>query len=321
MIDEIEYVFNEIRKNYNDGYWWRMRFENRIIGPVQQQVYGNGGVDVMSEDWDNLVVLDACRTDLFETTVGTSSFNDYRAVKSKASATPEWMERNFADGEFGDTVYVSGNPWVSKIARDSFHAIENIWLDEYDILEEELADVEVLGDLGIDFGATISAERVTERAIEVAEEYDDKRIIVHYFQPHAPYIGNPDGTQKDPEQITGIHPGEPLARGQVSKELVWEEYRDNLEYVWHHTKRLMHELAGKTVITSDHGELFGEWLWPFPMRGYAHPIGLRSPEIVNVPWAVYQNGDRREIIEEGVRSATVEQDEVEERLRDLGYKA
>jgi len=319
MLSKIRYVADEVRKNYSDRYWWRMRFENRIIGPVQQYWYGNDGVDVMEEDWDNLLVIDACRADIFESTIGADAFDDYRVETSKASATPEWMQRNFADREFGDTVYVSGNPWVSKIAPDSFHAIENIWLDEYDVLEEELADVEVLGELGLDFGATISASKVNERALKVSEEYDDKRIIVHYFQPHAPFIGRGDGTEKRSEEITGIHPGEPLARGNVSKEEVWEEYRENLEYVWHHVKELTDELDGKTVVTSDHGELFGERLTPFPIRGYAHPIGLRLPEITNVPWAI-SSGDRREIAEDDIRPSNVNENTVEDRLQDLGYR-
>lgn len=319
MIGKIKYAYDEIRKNYNDRYWWRMRLENRVVGTVQQQFYGNHGIEVMDEDWDNLIVLDACRADIFADVVGEDTFDDYRVVKSKASATPEWMERNFAGKAFGDTVYVSANPWVSKIAADSFHDIVNLWLDEYDILEEELADVEVLGELGLDFGATIHPDKVNRRTLETADEYDDKRLIVHYFQPHAPFVGNLDGTKKNPDEITGIHPGEPLARGMVSKEDVWNEYRENLAYVWHHARELASQLDGKTVITSDHGELFGEWLRPFPIRGYAHPIGLRSPEIVDVPWAVI-DGDRRRIVDDSVRSIGVDQQEVSDRLRDLGYK-
>lgn len=318
MIDKLKYGFDEIRKHYDEPYWWHMRFETRVIGPVQQRIYGNDGIDVMAEDWDSLLVIDACRADLFQEVADPGRYDNYRVVKSKASATPEWMERSFAGREFGDTVYVSANPWVSKIAPDSFHHIYNIWLNQYDILEEELANVEVLGELGLDFGATITAESVNDQALNAAEEYPDKRIIAHYFQPHAPYIGSPDGTEKENPEM--IHPGKPLSEGKVTRDEVWKPYRENLGYVLTHALELADQLPGKTVITSDHGELFGEWLWPFPVRGYAHPIGLRLPEITHVPWAVLDDKNRPEITDEGVRSTTVDQDAINERLRDLGYR-
>lgn len=317
MIDKLSYIFDEVRKNYDDSYWWHMRFENRVVGPVQQRVYGNDGIDVMEEDWDSLLVIDACRADIFEDTVDLTQFDDYRVVTSKASATPEWMERTFEGRKFGDTAYVSANPWVSKIAPDSFNQIYNIWLDEHDILQTEIAEVEVLEELGFDFGATITADKVDAKALQAAEERPNKRLIAHYFQPHAPYVGNPDGTEK--ENAETIHPGEPLKRGETTKEEVWRAYRENLEYVMEHALEVAHELPGKTVITSDHGELFGERLWPFPIRGYAHPRALRLPAITRVPWAVIDSGDRPEIIDDGIQATNVDRTEVNERLRDLGY--
>ncbi|MFC6727840.1 hypothetical protein ACFQDG_04205 [Natronoarchaeum mannanilyticum] len=295
-----------------------MRFQNRIVGPIQESLEEDPGIDVMARDWDNLLVLDACRSDLFEATIDLDKFDAYEVVRSQASATPEWMEENFAGETFGDTVYVSGNPWVSKIAPDAFHDIVNIWLEDFDIEQEELAEVEVLNELGMTFGETVPAERVNEAALEAAEQYPDKRLIVHYFQPHAPFVGNPDGSRKD--AVPDIHPGRPLAAGEIEREEVWSLYRENLEYVWHHAETLTEELGGKSVVTSDHGEMFGERLSPFPIRGYAHPIGLRSPELVDVPWAEIQHGDRRSITNDGVRTVAVEEDVVDDRLRDLGYK-
>ena len=157
LLRKIKYAVDEISQHYQDKYWWRQRLEHRVIGPLQSRLRSHEGLDVMGEDWDNLLVIDACRTDLFEETVDTEQFDDYRVVTSKGSATPEWMEGNFAGKDFGDTVYVSGNPWVSKKAPDSFHEIINVWVDEYDIIEEDLKNAEGLDELGIAFGATISA--------------------------------------------------------------------------------------------------------------------------------------------------------------------
>ena len=49
-------------------------------------------------------------------------------------------------------------------------------------------------------------------------------------------------------------------------------------------RTLIESLDGKTVVTSDHGNLFGRRLWPIPLQKYGHPPGLRFPELIEVPW-------------------------------------
>jgi hypothetical protein len=317
IIKNALYAAEEIAENYDDAFWWRHRFYHRAIGPVTK-VFAEDGIDIMAEDWDNLLVLDACRADTFESVIGVDRFDNYERKVSRASATPEWMQINFADRSFGDTVYVSGNPWVSKIAPDGFHDIKNIWLDDYDIDQTQLDDAATLKEIGISFKETVGAKRVNKAALETAAEYPNKRTIVHYLQPHAPYVGNRDGSIK--KDVPACHPGDHLRRGEVSKETMLELYEENLAYVWHHAKELAAELDGKTVITSDHGEMFGERIFRgLPFRGYDHPIGLHASELVTVPWAVW-NGDRREITSEGTSKVTVDVDVADERLRDLGYK-
>lgn len=317
MRNKVKYAIGEIEEHYDDLQWWRQRFYHRVLGPITQRVAPDG-IDVMALDWDNLLVLDACRADDFERMVGTSQFDDYQVVTSRASATPEWIETNFEGRTFGDTVYVSGNPWVSKIAPDAFHDIKNIWLEDYKIEQKELSGADTLADLGIPFEETVTAERVNEAARHAAAEHDDKRLIVHYIQPHAPYIGNSDGSTKD--DIPPYHPGEHLRFGEVDHQVIRKLYRENLEYVWQHASRLVEELEGRTVVTSDHGEMFGERLFSFlPFRGYDHPIGLHSSELIEVPWAVV-DGSRRPISDDGVQTISVDQGAVDKHLRDLGYK-
>lgn len=43
---------------------------------------------------------------------------------------------------------------------------------------------------------------------------------------------------------------------------------------------------GTTVVTSDHGNHLGEFATPFPIRLYGHPEGIRTPELIRVPWLV-----------------------------------
>ena len=316
IVTPLKYAIEETRGHWNDPRWWRKRFENRVIGTIQRRRY-DCGIDIMEADWDILIVLDACRADYFEEIVGTD-FDDYRREKSRASATMEWMQANFEDGVFGDTVYVSANPWVTKIAPDAFHHIENLWLDRDYLTAKELEEINSLGEAGIDYKETITAAETTEAALRVAEEYPDKRIIVHYLQPHAPYIGMEGG------ELLGYVPDEDpsdAGHSELRRRTVVNLYRANLGYAWHHAERVIDEVQGKTVVTSDHGEMFGEFHWPWPIRGYDHPIGLRTHELVTVPWAVIED-ERRPVVDHGPRRHSVtadEQDKLTDRLRDLGY--
>jgi hypothetical protein len=52
------------------------------------------GINVLEEDWDNLVILDACRYDLFKQVNDISG--DLQKRQSQASMTAEFLNRNFA---------------------------------------------------------------------------------------------------------------------------------------------------------------------------------------------------------------------------------
>lgn len=311
---------SEIVANYDDQHWRRERIQARIVSPVLAAIHGKDGVDVSSRDWDNLLVLDACRADMFKTVVGMDRFDQYETVTSKGSSSPDWISGNFAERELGDIVYITANPWVVHEAPDSFHEIVNVWANEQsgniDLDASELAQ----RDLATSPSATVTAQRLNDAAEQAAKEYPNKRYIVHYFQPHAPCIGNPDGTVKSSEYLDlSLHPGKPLYEGRVEREEVWTAYEDNLAYVVKHAEELANHLGGKSVLTADHGELFGDWLWPFPIRGYAHPQNLRHPSLVTVPWAEKTVGSRRRVTSGSVSETDTKNEEVTEQLEKLGY--
>ena len=274
----------------------------------------------MEEDWDNLLIFDGCRADLFEQVVDLSFFDDYRQVKSLGSATGEWSIRNFSGKEFGDTVYVTGNPNPSKEAGDTFHYMDEVWRHSFD--EEQL---------------TVHPEAIIESTKEAIAKYPNKRLILHFMQPHRPFLHTEkvrysswqpdvqDGviqgtTQGDASNEGPDKPWEALERGYVDREEVWEAYAKNLEYVYDEVYDFLPDLPGRSVITSDHGNLLGERGLLIPIRNYGHGSNLRFKKLVTVPWAVYQTGERREITEGDINSQSdASEDEVQERLRDLGY--
>jgi hypothetical protein len=79
-------------------------------------------------------------------------------------------------------------------------------------------------------------------------------------------------------------------------------------------------LPGKTVVSSDHGELLGERLSPIPLRAYGHPMGIYMDELVKIPWHVHETGNRKRILAEPPSERLdMDEGEVESQLRNLGY--
>lgn len=319
MIDRIRYASNEIRKHRDDPYWWRQRFSSRIAGPLLGKIHGNEGENVMGKDWDNLFILDACRADMFREAIDVSRFDEYDSIHSVGCSSPEWMANTFRNKTYPDTVYVTANPWISKVAPDSFHDLWNLWITEHGTDQGELEDAHVLKEVGLEDVPTIYPDTLNDAVRDAHRRYPNKRLIVHYFQPHAPCVGNADGSRKETIR-DDVHPGDDLKKGNVTAEEVWDQYVENLLYVFHHANQLAEDIGGKTVFTADHGELFGEWLFPFPIRGYEHPDRLRHPKLTEVPWAVKTVGQRRKVVRGDVAEHDVDETEIDDRLRNLGYK-
>ena len=275
------------------------------------------GVAVFEEDWDNLVVLDACRFDMFESRSqleGTLS-----SKSSKGSSTVEWLQANFNGRDLRDTVYVTANPQL-ELNRSGWditlHDVKNIWLDEgWD-----------------DETGTVRAETVNEATMEAIEQYPKKRLVVHYMQPHYPFVMS--NTEFDKNHLNQLDEcnSQPATENvwnqkfagdlNVSRDDLWSMYAANLEYVLEHVAELLPHLSGKTVVTSDHGNYVGERASPLPIREYGPPRGLYDEPVVRVPWLEIKNGNRRKI-HSGTAleaEADVQDDIITDRLQDLGYR-
>lgn len=311
-------IFHDLKtvlEKLNDPTWLKKKGIHRTAARVSQLLYKNPGINYIGQDWDNLIVLDACRADLFEEVIDTNHFDSYKRVHSNASLTAEWVEKNLADREMDDTVCVSANPHVSIRAGDSFYNLVEVWTENFDW---ELY--------------TVLPEHVTEAAIKAYEP--DKRLIVHYLQPHQPYYTSDlwaemreeivdDGRHsKNPLRELQPRPWKRLKDGRYSRKEFWDAYKDTLKTVFPYVTHLIEAIDGRTVVTSDHGELFGEHIHPLlPCGLYGHPTsGLRLPEVTSVPWAIV-DGERRMISPGNVtKSDEWENGAAEERLAHLGYK-
>jgi hypothetical protein len=312
----------EIRRNGRDPNWWYGRFLDRVVGGYYERFGPTQGTPVVDLDWDNLLILDGCRYDVFEEVYEDQPLPGQLGARIAAnSATRGFLFDNFTGGSFEDVVYVTGNAWVNiELDVDSFHHVIPVWRDGWD---------EPLG--------TVRPETMVEFALEAAERFPRKRLIVHFMQPHGPFIGDVRiadtvGSNSHIRQMAmGDEPGDSppgvfklLRSGKISRNEAWAAYRSNLERVFPAVEQLMETLEGLTLVTADHGEAFGEWAKPFPIRIYGHPAkNLRLPSLVRVPSLVYENGPRRDIIaERGPGSEDITDRELEtalNRLEQLGY--
>lgn len=264
--------------------------------------------NLLEEDWDTAVILDACRYDSFKS-IYRSYLGEGKLEKRRgASCTTEWIKNTFPRN-YPEIVYVSGNPWINSHSawdgfdpRKKFEEIFDVW------------DWAWMGQPG-----TADPEEVTRTALEARKAYPQKRVIVHYLQPHYPYR-KVEVSEEIKMQFDGVYGRDGSGDGFKSKfsdslnrnfkklfgktwfwglremfsfgprhveEFLWrnftedqlrEFYEDNLCWALDKVERLLDELEGELVITSDHGEAFGEG------GEFFHPLGTTNSAVREVPF-------------------------------------
>lgn len=291
---------------------WGNRMYHRRFGIRSENPHG---IEIFAKDWDNLVVLDACRYDMFNRICTIDGL--LSPVESRGSTTTEWLRANIDGRDLNDTVYVTANPQLER-HRDNwdvnFQCVVNVWLD--DGWDKETG--------------TVLADTMNKAALDTYQNYPNKRLVIHYMQPHYPFVTA--DTTFDKSHLASIEEVDDTVEGEnvwnqkffrqidVSDETLWNLYTGNLEYVLEYVEELLECLSGKTVITSDHGNYVGERAYPIPIREYGHRRGLYDKPLVLVPWLEYETDQRRNIRSDAPETQSrIESETVEQRLQDLGY--
>lgn len=280
---------------------------------------------IMQEDWDYLILLDACRYDYFAE-VWNKYLNGNLGKKiSLDTRTPEWRSKSFPES-YPDVVYVSANPFINSIrpvmgfdGKKHFYAVYDLWLKYWD---------KKLG--------TVLPDIVTDEAIDITDKNPDKKAIVHYMQPHEPYLGAgisapgykpPDGTgtwsligvddsknscrlrnslvklcsdisfhlgmkgnfvQWKLREFFKMPPATPMdaVRRKYGRKGLQKAYKENLEIVLTQVARLVESLSGKIIVTSDHGEMLGE------NYRFCHWARSSCRLLREIPWLVINKGNK-----------------------------
>jgi len=262
------------------------------------------GTNIYEFEWDALIILDACRVDLMGEVAPEYGFiGEVESMTSVGSMSQEWMAKTFTNryiNSINDTAYVTANVFSGSVLdRSQFLGLDEVWRYAWD------------DDLGI-----VPPRPVTDRAISVGRESDADRLIVHYMQPHHPFIADtaPESFDSDPfGRGEGETVVDALRRGKISKEAFWEAYRANLRTALDDISLLLSSIDAETVVlTADHGDALGEW------GIYDHPAGCLHPSVSRVPWIETTAEDIGEYQPTVEREAGVDE-EVTGRLRSLGY--
>ena len=279
----------------------------------------NKGEKIGNKNWDNLVILDACRYDYFAEAISDDLIpGELSKYISRGSHSREFMEENFYNEQLHDTIYITTNPFAERIPEDVFYKID-LLIDEWD---------ETIG--------TVPPEVVVKSAIKAHDEHPNKRLIIHFMQPHAPFIGPTAkrirkefdtkgydiNLERDvDDRRTGVSWKSLVKNNKIAEETFRTAYKETLDITLQEIAKLLPELNGKSVITADHGEMLFERVTPITRPEPHHPYNVYTKQLCFVPWHEVPYDSRREVkAETPLKEVDIEQDKIDKRLQSLGYK-
>lgn len=267
---------------------------------------------IHKRDWNCLIILDACRYDIFEKVYSEYLEGKLKKVKSAGVWTGEWLERTFNNEDNEDIVYVSDHPYINSKGREivegfdaskTFFRVIDVWNKHWS------------SDLGHVPPKQTSKETRLARA-----KFPRKKLISHFTHPHGPYLylGGPlsERIESSMKQASGeesltskfrrkagkiakgilgyskvlkirksiglTNPGPAATVAQeLGEDTLLKAYREDLKYVLSIVSKLSNRLPGKIVISTDHGECLGE--------GGRYGHGNFNPSLNNrilktIPW-------------------------------------
>lgn len=259
-------------KNVRGSYFVKRNLRNLALKPVDRSA------ETLSQlDWQNLIILDGCRYDTFQKKICT----DTESRISYGSSSKEFIEGNFSNENFEDTVVITANPYYTP---DYFESLTGNKLKEIFHTVFQVHETNWDQDL-----STVKPEDVVEKALTARKLFPEKRLLIHFMQPHYPFIGEKQvegsGIRVKDGWTDGKTAWDLAEEGKIDRSDVVEAYESNLEYVWQQVENLATELDRDVVITADHGNWIGE-------NGfYGHPKGFDDVGLRKVPLAKFDCSD------------------------------
>ena len=152
--------------------WWTANQLNLVYYRMNSTEYNPRGQSIFERDWDNLIILDAARYDVFsERNWIDGHLEDHHSL---GAGSHEFVQSNFAGRKLNDTVIVTANAFYEKVRQEDgfeIHDIDVVREYEHNSTREKFVES--------GRGGWNMPEPITERALEMAEKHPNKRLIVH----------------------------------------------------------------------------------------------------------------------------------------------
>lgn len=297
---------------------WRV-LKRPVLGINSRNPFGT---NVFEKDWDILILLDTCRIDAINEVSDEYWFlQDIGELLSVGSTSPEWIANTFVSkykDEINSTAYLTNNSYSKRVLEEQKfplddHFLGSIWTDWRTVDKNELLYLEYTWQyLPSHKYHRYHPQGIFDRGIQVWKDRKPNRLLIHSIQPHSPYVSNlilNNASLKRYEE----NPFEYLQEGGNFKN-VWKSYISSLRMALDQVEVFLNNInAEKVIISSDHGEAFGEF------GIYGHPAGVPHPVVKKVPWVQTSAHDN------GTYEPTIDAEKVddyastEDQLRALGY--
>jgi len=276
--------------------WWQIVLL-KVVSRISKRFHSTNRVKLVEENWDSIILLDACRFDFFEDLARKSKFPGKLCLKkSLGTDTTSFLRNNFGAVEkLDDVIYITANPFVDRLVKDKFYKVISVWKYKWN-----------------DTYNTVMPYDMYIESLKAYLKYPNKRFIIHFVQPHYPYIGCTRGKSLNLKSLR-----EDVIKGEstyvrerfadvpgvvylmaeyknIERELHIACYWNNLKRVLPYALRLANILPGTTIITADHGEAFGEKYSRYiPIHVFGHAPDLYMDVLENVPWLVIPPEQKR----------------------------
>ncbi len=256
-----------------------------------------------------------------------------------------------------DVTYISANPFINSrgCSLNELSGYESSW--QATEIFKEIKDAWFN-----DWNKKIGTVHPRNLAPYIKDNIN-KRLIIHYIQPHAPYLKIGETVESSDlvfsrNRVIYAEPKLPKKRKLIGKlkplyspiykrlskkrkvwlrkllglkiKIFWKFvvegdidtlkalYKENLKIVLNEVNKITRHLDGKVVVTSDHGEAFGE------NGEWEHPTGSNNPVLKTVPWLEVEGLDKKikqsKTFNNKQNTRKESEEEIKKKLEALGYK-
>jgi len=224
--------------------------------------------------WDIMILLDACRYDIFYQIFVSEYRHILKSMRCKyvlkpvisfATNTYDWFKKLLSMRDWRDTVYLCPTPILfakhnrrlRPIPLDRFGKVIHLWKRAWNHKLRTIHPLRVYLAYKLHRG-----------------KYKGHKVIVHFLQPHYPYLTRDFG-YKDKEELFWPH----VRARVIPISEVKEAYKENLRIVLKYVLEIIRSTRGRIILTSDHGEAFLD-------LGFIvdHSSHIRVPSLVVVPF-------------------------------------